>query len=248
MVCFISIGITLGQESQIIALNEPLQFRLQAGEASFFTYSAPKDEILNISVISLESDNPQDSVIEILDAKGNRLAYQDDSASVDENGIPINLEDAIIHNFAVPENSELTFRVDTFSHATSGTVELLLTSGDLFQQTIAETEEQISIQATFPENRNYTYTFAGRTDEILTITARDTSNSLDLTVTLFNEDGAVIAFNDDHDSSDLSLNIFDSQIAEVIIPDNGMLQIIVKDFLGSEGTFELVINRLEAEN
>ena len=73
----------------------------------------------------------------------------------------------------------------------------------------------------------------------LTITVRDPRGLLDPYMVLVDENGALLAFNDDHLTADPSLNRFDARMSTAF-PDGARLRIT--EFLGRPGWLELSIN------
>jgi hypothetical protein len=231
-------------ESRVVVLsgNEPAQLN----------YTASSGEVITITVRSLsggeefeegtiERTAARDTAVDVLGPDGRRIAYNHNHGSEREDLAP---NDSVISHLRLNQAGTYTIRVNTYGGIFNSEVEVILEAADLFEATFSENEDgSLVITGTLPPFERYTYTFEAFSGEILTITARDTSHSLDPVLALVDPAGVVIAFNDDHGSPDTRLNVLDARLSSVVIPEGGLYTIILTDFLGSAGTFEIMIAR-----
>jgi hypothetical protein len=189
--------------------------------AAVVVYNAPEAQTITLTVEAVDEIDP---VVEILELDGaHRLAYNDDLS-------PETMHAGLI---ALPlsEAGEYTIRINSFNGATEGNVEVTLTvideeeSGELIE---AELFPNSTVRYTLPRGETYT------------VTAFDPQGVLDAVLTVRNANGIVIATNDDHLSSDLTLNVFDARLS-VTVPDDETYTVEVRDFLGRAGTITVQI-------
>src|SRR5690606_21953965 len=102
------------------------------------------------------------------------------------------------------------------------------------------TDGTITIDVRLPEDAIYHYALELSENDIITISVRDTSGTLDPYLSILENNSLVIS-NDDHQSPDLTLNRLDSRISEWHVLSDNTYIIEVRDFLGNAGEFELVI-------
>ena len=205
---------------------------------------APGD-VITVSGRSLEADAEppavRDVILAVLDADGEQLAYNDNHNSDRDDLAPA---DALIERLLLPEAGTYTIRVDTYGGIFAGEVEVTLTAADLYDATFDEDADgNLTITATLPRDSRYTYTFEAAAGDILTVTVQDTGLTLDPRLMLIDADGTVVASNDDHTSGDLTLDLLDAQITDFSVEVTGRYTVIITDFLGRAGAFDLTLAR-----
>ncbi len=217
----------------VIEIAESITVLLAAESPTTLTYTTGLPQYVTITTRSLGEPDAIDTVIRVLDPDGRQLAYAD-------NGVDRN---AVIENLWLPAAGDYTMLIDSFNGVSAGEVQVTLTLSDPFNAEIETDDTTITINATLPRSGRFVYPLAVVTDDTLSITARDTSLTLDPVLWLLNADGAVLFMNDDHLQPSLTLDVFDAEIVDYRAEADGMIQVIVTDFLGHAGTFELVIRR-----
>ncbi len=222
------------EETHTIRLDTPLVAYLDGEQPILLTYIAENVETVTITARSLEESGLVDTVVELLDAEGQRLAYGDDWAES---------SDTRIENLTLPGAGAYTLCVDSFNGVSSGDVEITVRASNAFGEVVTSDGEDEIVTATLPANGRFVYSFEAEMGEAVTITVRDTSGTLDPLVRLISDDGALLVENDDHDTDDLSLDSFDARIAAFTIPETGTYHVEVVDFTGAAGRFELTITR-----
>lgn len=235
-----------------ILLDEPLTVELIPPDPVDLVYTGTAGEVVNIVVRSLEAPGTVDTTVEVLDADGVRLAFNDDHLTASADLQPF---DSLIEQLELPADGDYLIRVTTFSGAAQGEVEVLIESfsaaetpepADETALTTPEASASSSatsavIDAEVPDGEAYQHTFQGAAGQILTLTARATTDELDPRLTLISPGGLVIAENDDHAGGDPQLSSFDARIDAVVLPESGTYTASVSGFAGTGGPFELII-------
>ena len=217
---------------QPVIAGTPLTITLTAGAGPVdMTYNAAPDEVLTVTARSTPAE-PIDVTLEIL-LDDERITFNDDHRTTLENLTP---QDSAVTNLIINEAGDYTLRIHSFSGAQSGDVEVLVRSSLLVEacETPAQTVELLP-------HRAFTCLLDLEVGQTVTLTARDTSGTLDPVLTLLDADGTLLARNDDHASADLTLNVLDAQIADYEVEEAGTYRVRVSDFGGAAGTLELLI-------
>lgn len=210
------------------------------------TYQTRAGESIAVTVRSLETQNTLDPTVEVLDADSQRVAYNDDHGST-ANTTLARLDSRV--EVTLDEAAALTVRVNTFSGAQRGRVEVVLVSDE--QAAPPDAPEQTGtlvlsttptvIRDAVPPGGEWTGTFTAQAGQFLTLSVRSRDARLDPRVFLRDAAGTTLAQNDDHAGDDPALDRFDSQIAEFLIPADGTYTMTVNGFSGGSGPFELTL-------
>jgi hypothetical protein len=235
-------GVTLAQtsvEPLPIAPGEPQIVALNGnGSPAWLIYEAAGGETITLTARSLEPEGAIDTVLELRRPDGRRRAYNDDHRTARDD---LAASDSVLEAVDLRVAGMYSIRVDSYGSIGVGQVEVTLTVIDPFRAVIDEANGQMTVRADLPAGQPYRFTFEAAAGDALTITARDTSRTLDPRLTLLDAASTVIAANDDHASADWTLDALDARIAGVIIPADGAYTVVVADFLGRAGSFELII-------
>ncbi len=189
------------------------------------------DEATYVSVQVRGETGTLDPVVWIVDSNKRLIAYNDNGAEAGN---------ALINNLYLLPDSYRVY-VDSFNGVSDEEVTLSLNIVDPFDTAIEMTDNLVTINATLPEDSIFEYDFSASAGDVMTLIARDTSGTLDTYLSIYDESANLIVSNDDHQSTDLSLNLFDSKISEWIAPADGVYTLRVHDFAGKPGQFELII-------
>lgn len=230
------------EQPTAIALNTPTKVALVAGGVRL-VYSADGAQTVTIVARSLEAAGKIDPTLTVLDASNHQLpnGFNDDHHAARLN---LSERDAMIENLALPAAGAYTIWLNSFNGVDTGAVEVTVEASNPFAETVKQDGDTLVIQAVLPAGQIYRHTFDGALGEVLVITVRDTSGTLDPLVTLGDSAGAVLAQNDDHaDTANTDLDTLDAKIDGVVLPAAGTYTVEVSDFLGAAGTFELRITR-----
>jgi hypothetical protein len=188
-------------------------------------YMGKAGEIVAITAHS-QADEPIDITLELL-LDNQRLAFNDDHQRSDE---ALHPTDAVIDLFVLPADGEYTIRVNSFSGAQSGNVEVAVQTREALPTC------RLPMQIVeLPGDRNFSCVLEPSGQ--VTMTARDLSGTLDPVLAVY-AGGRRIGYNDDHESSDVTLNTLDAQLS-LFLDEEGVLT--VGDFTGAAGTLELTV-------
>lgn len=236
-----------------ITLGETQTFILSGQGATYFAYESPGDEVITLIArglgcdaenscgvdIDVDESVMQDTVLEVLNPKGRRLAYNDDHHT----DRPELLDsDSVIDTLLLPEPGLYLIRVNTYGGIFDSEVELTLEQADLFDTETSVEAGITTITGVLPAHQRYTYNFEASEGDSVTITARDVAHQIDPRLLLLDVDDQIIAENDDHNSDDLTLDVFDARIT-IEIPEDGDYTLILVEFMGRAGQFEITIEK-----
>ncbi|MCU0495934.1 MAG: hypothetical protein MUF87_01130 [Anaerolineae bacterium] len=223
--------LAFGRESPIVITpNVPLTLRLDGVAPSILSYDAPNAETISITVRALD---PIDPVLEILTPNDHRLAYNDDSLGQVDG---LSFSDAAVTRLALPAAGRYQIRVNSFNGVSVGQVEVILTTPSAFD--VTESDDARLIQ--LPPDHPVRYLVDAQSGDQITFTAY--APGLDPIVRLYDLNGTMIAVNDDHGSTDTTLNTLDARLT-VTIPASGQYTLEVADFLGRAGPIRLTESR-----
>lgn len=188
-------------------------------------------EYITIQAHSIEDESELfDPVMWIVDGQNHLIAYNDNFN--DDNF-------ARIENLFLPPD-RYTIWIDSFNGVREGEVEVQVEPADPFNEVSSATDDTITIDVKLPADAIYRYALELSENDMITISVRDTSGTLDPHLSIL-EDNSLLISNDDHQSPDLTLNRLDSRISEWQVPSDNTYIIEVRDFLGNAGEFELII-------
>lgn len=234
---FILLGLVViaqAQENQQLILGKTLKIHLSADAPVQLLYTADEAQTITVSAQAIESDNSPDVVLWIVDNDNHLLAYNDNFGDS---------SNPRIENLSVDKGDYYIY-VDSFNGVSEGDVDVLVKNGNRFNEQIVSTETGVEIYATLPEAALYRYQIELKAEEVLTLTAKDMSGTLDPYLRILDERGNAVAVNDDHSGEDTSLDIFDARITNWTVPEHALYTIELRDFLGRSGEFELKIEGL----
>ena len=227
-----------------LTADESRVVMLDGTRPTLLEFEAESGDVVTIIARTLEPDTGErearNVVVDVLDADGHRLAYNDNHFGYDDDLLPT---DAVIEKLILPQSGTYTIRVNTYGGIFPGEVEMRLLEADLFEATIKESDDVLTLTASLPTNQSYSYTFGARAGDVMQIRVRDTSGTLDPVLRLLDSDGNQIAFNDDHGTASTTLDVFDAMLSGVTVSADGRYTLIISDFLGRSGAFELVIEK-----
>ncbi|PJF23045.1 MAG: hypothetical protein CUN56_02885 [Phototrophicales bacterium] len=235
---FVLVGWQSVPDTQYIRIGESQIITLNGETPSQVWFTASAGDVLTIILTSQDNDPLANPVLAVQDANNQQLAYNNNHFTNDPDLRPT---DAVIQALWIKADGEYRIIANTYGGIYAGDVVLTLMRDDLFDITITTSDTQTVITGDLPASTPYHYPFSARAGDVISVTLRDTSGTLDPILTLVDANGQVIAQNDDHAGDDLTLNVFDSKLHQVILPHTNEYTLIVRDFLGMSGTFEMVI-------
>lgn len=188
-------------------------------------------------------DSELDTFLLILDPKGREIARNDDMG--DQAG------DSAIRGVRLPESGTYVIVATRYGQefgGTSGDFQLLVTTGSGEQ--FGTFSRNIGYDGLFENTLDtdsdaHIYTFRATAGDVITIHLTNLSGSLDPNVTLTDNLGTTIAYNDDN----LLSGTLDSSIQGYIIPRSGYYSIIVDQYRGADesGQYRLKL-ALDSQN
>lgn len=246
----------LAQDETELSANEPTSVRLDPNGPTELLYRSSSDDVITITVRSLEEPGVVDPTVELVDANGRRLAFNDDHNTARDE---LTRFDSAIEGIEIIGPAEYTVRVTSFTGAAEGNLEVTVESGaepvenpdepnepsepieQPAQQNNGGDFETQNISDNIPEGGDFEYEFDAAAGQVVTITVRSLDNSLDPRVRLLNSAGDELAKNDDHEDDDESLASYDSRILGFEIPDDDTYTVIITGFAGTGGDFDLTV-------
>lgn len=214
---------------QTLLLESELTVPVRVDESTQVIFTLDEQQF-----ISLEANSQTDAVdpvIWIVDASQAVRAYNDDFQGTSS---------ARIENLLLMAGT-YTLYVDSFNGLSEGEVTLSLHTASPNDIRIREEDDMTLIEGRLLEDAVYRYTMIVTDDSPVTITARDTSGTLDPYIVVYDDNDIILAENDDHQSLDLTLNTFDARLSDFDLTDLDLITIEIRDFLGRAGQFQLII-------
>jgi len=218
-----------------IAIGDTVTGSLDGSDPALYTFTGESGQAVTITLTSDDFD----AFLRLLDATGEELTTDDDSAG--------NLN-ARIENFILPTNDTYTIEVGSFDDSITGAFTLSLTSGEAVEPTVEPTTvpggTEIAIGDTISgelEGRldTLTYTFEGESGQVVSIGL--SSDDFDSYLTLNDPDGFYLTSDDDSGGG------LDSRIGAFTLPETGTYSIVVESYDGESGSFTLSLNTATIE-
>jgi len=204
-----------------IEIGESVTSTLVEGARDRWTFFANAGNTVSIELNSEEFD----SVLELLNSDGIQLAYDDDSAGN---------SDAAIEDFAFEDSG--TYTIVARDYGSSGGGEYLLTLYGENQVTGVEDNLDIgdTVTGSLAAGVEDRWTFDGTEDDRLIIVF--SSDYFDTYLELFDEDGNLIAADDDGGEDQ------NSMLWNIVLPETGEYSIAARSFIGSaQGAYSLSV-------
>ena len=237
--CLSVLSVVFGQSDETLSIEngQTLVISISATQPTAISYQN-KQVGSRIQIEAHSHTEEVDPVIWIVDSRMHLLAYNDNSLDEEEGSIHT---DALISGLFLAEEGPYTIYMDSFNGVSEGEVELFIQPDPPALQ-MNETPERVDIEGFLPENQALqVFTFDAPLGSLFTITAHDLSGTLDPYIQIVNSEGEIVIANDDHQSLDLTLNVFDSQIASWQIVETDVYTLEILDMLGNSGQFMVEI-------
>ncbi len=201
----------------------------QDAPAQDWTFNGIAGQVVTFTAIDATGQGTLDVAIRLLAPNEIEEIYNDDQGGED----PIAALDAQITNHILAASGSYKVRVETV--AGSGTYQLGMVEDRLFNLSLdGATQLEGQIQPALPAQR---WLFEGQAGQVFTITMQAETGTLDPLLRLWDEDGAMVAENDDAADSALGKN---AQIVQVSLPTAGTYTLEAGRFSG-EGVYTLII-------
>ena len=232
---FACIAVTLAQDT---TLQSDIPLTVTIGETPvWLTYEGTANDIISISTLSQVTETKPDTILEILTPSRLRLDYADDASESDDSI----QSDATLSNIKLPIDGEYQIRVDSFNGVQAGEIKVMLTRNTMSSE-MTTVQGLTIIRGDIGEYGRFTHMLDVTANTSLTISARDVSGTLDPILSVYDIDNKLIAFNDDHQGDDLEIDVLDAKINELQVKSDMTISIVVRDFMGRNGTIELIIS------
>ncbi len=209
--------------------GQTIQSTMARGAQHVWTFNGNAGEL--VSVV-LTPENQFDAILDIYGPDGTRLAALDEGFSGDAEvaaglELPLTGEYAILVRSFAGEGGSYSLSLDEGGDSTSNFYD----AGDLvFGQTAQET---------LRENEAHAWFFTGKAGDELFITATPLTNNLDLDIWLLDENINRLAEQD-------ALLTGEPEMIEFVLPADGQYLILVRDFFGESGRYELSLRANQA--
>ncbi len=228
------------QTGLTITDGAPVVISLVGGQGAIdLFYTAAEAQTINVTARSV-TPGAIDTTLQVLTADNDNLGFNDDHETRRDD---LSNRDSVLEDVELPDAGVYIIRVTSFTGASTGSVEVTLEVSE--RGGIGEISEPVVVNERLRSNRTFETTFEGNEGDVVTITVRDLPDDdadIDPLVTLLDEDGEVLAENDDHENRDTTLDLFDARIENFILPSDGTYTIEVDDYFGDPGEFELTIS------
>ncbi len=218
--------------------SEPLKVYLDAEAPVDLVYAAGAAETVSIYITSLpDNAGAVDSTLEVLDANGDQLAFNDDLTDATLN--------PGIEELTLPEAGLYTVRINTYEDSDPGGVEIniigegsapIVNEGDTLTF-----DETLTVSISGEEMPSFI--FEGESGQIITLRALATepeSPDQDLVIRLFGANGQALA-EDDDSGVNIDLGERDPAIIEFELPEDGTYRVEVDSLFDVSGEFEITL-------
>ncbi len=211
-----------------------LDLTVGLGETLRVPLTLEKGEIVSMAAMGLTDGF--DLRLNLRDASDVRVATNDDNETFD---LFLGTTDPRIHKFIVPESQTYTLVVRPFSSNLSGDIRLVI---QRHGRLAGEQTSDFLLGAL--ENRQRTaLTVNFERGEIIRLTTRADSLSLDPEILLLDPESIVVTSNDDHGTAATDLGRFDARVDQLVIEKSGTYELDVTSVSG-RGDFEVEVTRL----
>ena len=212
-----------------IALGQTIQGDLLSGGQHVWTFSGDASEL--VSVV-LTPDNQFDAILDLYAPDGQRIAALDEGFSGDAE---------VIAGLELPITGEYSILVRSFAGA-GGNYSLSLDAGSDSTLNFYDAGDLIfgqTARETLRENEAHAWFFNGTAGDELFITANPLSSELDLDIWLLDENVNRLAEQD-------SFLTGESETINYILTNDGQYLILVRDFFGESGQYEVNLQANQA--
>lgn len=235
-----------GTGALTVLVEEAQPEMIGIGQISVYDVSFAEGESIQVPVLLEQGDvvsfaalgvsEGLDLRLNLRDANGVRVLTNDDNSTFD---LFLATTDPRIYKFIVPETQTYTLIARPFSGALSGDVRLVV---QRHGRIVGEAASDYLMGSL--ENRERTaLTVDLQANEVVRLTARANSESLDTEITLLDPQSIILGVNDDHSTDATDLGRFDARLDNLFINASGTYEIDVTSVSG-RGEFEVEVTRL----
>jgi hypothetical protein len=198
-----------------------------------FGFDAGRGNMITITARALDRD--VDVQVGLYDEDFVLLALNDDHGTFDAE---LGFFDARITRYIVQQGGGFIVDVttaDDLGGRVEITVERVMTGTPIGRGEVSVTLGSIE------QNGLYTQPLEAQAGDLLTITVRSLTYTLDPQVVLVSPDGVIVADNDDHGGREVDVAFYDSRIYNYPVPEDGTYTIEVVGYGGSFGQFAVTV-------
>ncbi len=205
-----------------LAFGQTIQSNMARGAQHVWSFNGNAGELVSIV---LTPENQFDAILDVYGPDGTRLAALDEGFSGDAEVVaglelPLTGEYSILVRSFAGEGGSYSLSLDEGNDSTTNFYD----AGDLvFGQTAQET---------LRENEAHAWFFTGKAGDELFITVNPLTNNLDLDLWLLDENVNRLAEQD-------ALLAGEPEMIEFVLPEDGQYLILVRDFFGESGRYEI---------
>ncbi len=196
-----------------------------------------------VTIAARATDSSFDPVIELDDPSGDTVAENDDHGTDRED---LARFDSMIQDYELESSGTYTIRVRGFA-GSGGEFDLLLSIAGEGESSGGSQTSGASDVVTdrIRAGDTFQYELDANEGDMYTVTVRALDEDLDPVLALYDAaSGSFVASNDDHGSSDGSLNFLDSRLERFIFTESGSYIIEVSGYGDSSGDFELTVEQI----
>lgn len=211
-----------------LAAGQTIQSNLTRGAQHVWTFSGDAGELVSIV---LTPDNQFDAILDIYGPDGSRLAALDEGFSGDAE---------VVAGLELPLTGEYSILVRSFA-GEGGSYSLSLDEGGDNTTNFYDAGDLVfgqTAQETLRENEAHAWFFTGKAGDELFITVTPLTNNLDLDIWLLDDNINRLAEQD-------ALLTGEPEMIEFALPADGQYLILVRDFFGESGRYEISLRANE---
>ncbi|MBZ0284475.1 MAG: PPC domain-containing protein [Anaerolineae bacterium] len=232
-------GFVASTGAKVLLLSEPLLIQLMGNGPVDLVYTIDAPATISVYARSLAA-NSLDTTLEVLDAVGNSLEFNDDLAT--------GVRDAGIENLLLPAAGSYTIRVGTFDPTEAGGVQVELLEGSVVREPTPEVDDTVLLDTTADlDGRSPSiFTFTGTAGDTVTVSAQaiePPAPDMDLSLIIYGPDGDEVASDDDSGAS-AGLGETDP-LAEFTLSDDGEYRVEVRSYFIVSGQIVVRVEKTD---
>ncbi len=207
----------------VIKPRQGIQSDLPVNAQHIWTFDGAAGQL--ISVVLTPQNNQMDAILNLYGPDGTRLVALDEGFSGDPE---------VISGFELPVTGQYALHVSSFS-GVGGLYSLTLDEGNEAVENFFDAGDLVygDVQEeTLRSSEAHAWFFEGRANDIVRIAVRPLNDILDLDVWLFDPDIQRIAAQD-------AFTAGETEVIEMVLPRDGQFLILVREFLGEAGEYEI---------
>ncbi len=210
--------------------GQSIQSALPVNAQHVWTFNGAAGQL--ISIVLTPDDSQMDAILNLFGPDGSRLVALDEGFSGDAE---------VISGFELPVNGDYSILVTSFA-GSGGRYTLGLDEGGEATQNFYDAGDLAygDVKSeTLRSNEAHAWFFSGRAGDVIRVTVRPLNDVLDLDIWLYDPDIQRLAAKDE-------LAAGDSETIEQALPRDGQYLILVREFFGAAGSYEINLTAVPA--